>query len=126
MYGSSYAAAGYQKSAQSVGAPQSVEYQAFQRVNAGLRAAMKDGAGHEKLAAAVHANTKLWTVLAVDLASDENQLSDKLRAQLIGLAQYSIKQGLRIMSGEETAETLITINGAVMGGLSAALSNKAA
>ena len=126
MHSNAYAAAGYQKSAQSVGAPQTIELQAFQRVNAALRTAQKTTAAPSELAKAVHMNNRLWAVLAVDLADDGNTLPDQLRAQLLGLAAFSVRHGEQVLEGKEDVQSLINVNGAVMGGLVDALKVKAA
>ncbi|MEO1331680.1 MAG: flagellar biosynthesis regulator FlaF [Pseudomonadota bacterium] len=126
MNANAFAAAGYQKSAQSVGAPQTIELQAFQRVNAALRAAQKEAAGPADLAKAVHMNNRLWSVLAVDLADDGNQLPEPLRVQLLGLAVFSVRHGEQVLEGKEDVQSLINVNGSVMGGLVDALKVRAA
>ncbi len=121
MHASQFAAAAYQKSAQTVGAPQATEYQAFQRATVALKAAAAEDAAPNAMAAAVHMNNRLWNVLAVDLADERNQLPQALRAQLLSLAVFSVRHGQKVMEGDETVEPLISINNAVMSGLSASL-----
>lgn len=126
MHASSHAAAAYQQSAQSVGAPQTLEMQAFQRVNAALRAGAAPDAAPGALARAVHMNNRLWSVLAVDLADDGNKLPEQLRAQLLGLAVFSIRHGERVIEGAEEPQALLDVNAAVVGGLMASLKREAA
>lgn len=115
------AANAYTQTARSVGTPRDVEYQAFQRVTAMLTAASEPDAPFARVAEAVHLNTRLWAALAVDLASDGNGLAPALRAQLLGLAEFSRRHGSKILSGSLDAQTalddLTTVNASVMRGL---------
>ena len=117
MQPNAFAARAYNQNARSVGTPRSIEYQAFQRVTAMLRAAAEPEAPFEKALSAVLQNSKLWGVLATDLLSDNNSLPEALRAQLLSLAEFSRKHGLQVMSGKADLAPLIEINVTVMRGL---------
>ena len=56
-------------------------------------------------------------MLAADLLSTNNALSEELRGQLLSLAEFARKQGLKAMSGEAEIEPLIDINLTIMRGL---------
>ena len=98
--------------------PRAVEYDVFARITARMRRAAADGAtAFPALAAALTDNRRLWTELALDLASDGNQLPETLRAQLLGLAQFTMRHTDGILSGSVSADDLVEINLAVMRGL---------
>jgi flagellar protein FlaF len=101
--------------------PRDVEYHAFAYVT-GLLAAARDVA-HDapgrvsRLAEAMFENVRLWMALAADAASDGNQLPAELRAQVIGLANFSRAHMGRVLAGADSVDALIEVNMAVMKGL---------
>ena len=94
------------------------EYAAFQKVTAQMLRVFRAGGPMADRAAALHRNRQLWTTLATDLASDDNDLPEALRAQLLSLADFSILNGRAALSDPEAMRPLIDINTAVMRGLS--------
>ncbi|MEL6979531.1 MAG: flagellar biosynthesis regulator FlaF [Pseudomonadota bacterium] len=111
------AARAYSQTTRSVGAPRDVEYHAFQRITAMLRAADRDDATLQERAEAVLKNNKLWGRLAADLLSEQNALPDELRASLLSLAEFSRKHGLLAIKGDARIVDLIDINVMIMRGL---------
>jgi len=69
------------------------------------------------LARAAAANADLWSTLAADLADDGNDLPDDLKARLLSLAIFSIRQSHRAIAGNAEPAALIDINLAIMKGL---------
>jgi len=104
------------RSSSAIRPPRDVEYDAFSRATAALRRVQTGQAGPE-LTAALHLNASLWNTLLADLMSPGNQLPAGLRGDLIGLALFSVRHGLRAASGEAGVTPLIDINLAVMRGL---------
>lgn len=94
--------------------PRDLEYDAFSRVTRGLLKA-RDGQG--SMIRAASEAVELWTVIAADLADDGNALPETLRASLISLAIFAIRQGHRIMAGNGGADALIDVNMSIMKGL---------
>lgn len=100
--------------------PRGIEYDLFAQITARLRAAISGGkTAFPALAAALTDNRRLWTELALDLASDDNALPIALRAQLLGLAQFSLSHTDAVLRGEDQAEAgvLVDVNLAIMRGL---------
>jgi len=98
--------------------PRATEYAAFARITARLRAAQ--GAGRRNfpiLAAALHDNRRLWTMLAADVADKENALSPQLRAQIFYLFEFTTQHSREVLNGKADVGPLIEINTAVMRGL---------
>ena len=102
----------------SVKSPRQVEYQAFAKITQDLKgASAKTVIEFPKLAAALHENLRLWTIVATDVVVDENELPDGLRAQLFYLAEFTRAHTSKVLKGEAEAEALIDINTAIMKGL---------
>lgn len=100
--------------AEQIRTPRDIEYDAFARTTRLLQQA-DDGQG--SLAAAAHANTQLWQVLASDLAEADNALPDSVRAGLLSLALFSIRHGQGVMTRGVSPAPLIDINLSIMKGL---------
>ena len=97
--------------------PRNTEYELFSRITAQLRQASANAADFPALAAALHANRRMWSTLAADVAEPGNQLPQQLRAQLFYLAQFTREHTSHVLAGRDTAEPLIEVNTAIMRGL---------
>lgn len=96
----------------------STEYQAFSEIIRRLnRAARHQTAQFAELAAAIHDNRALWTILASDVASANNALPEALRAQIFYLAEFTDVHSRKVLRGDADVQALIDINTAVMRGL---------
>lgn len=91
-----------------------IEYDAFSRVTRGLQRALR---GDGSLVQAAAANAELWSVLAADLAEEDNALPRELRGTLLSLALFLIRHSHRLMAGAAPAEPLIDVNLSMMRGL---------
>ncbi|MEJ6390121.1 flagellar biosynthesis regulator FlaF [Gymnodinialimonas ulvae] len=118
MISTSLAQSAYAASAAPVRTERGTEYAAFQTVTTKLNNAMRTDAPMTERAAALHDNRRLWTILASDLADDENALPQGLRAQLFYLAEFSLLQSRKALQDAGALEALVEINTAVMRGLS--------
>jgi len=92
------------------------EYFAFLRVTQKLKNASKSDNRYAMIEAASESN-QLWTIIAADLAHEENGLPLATKAGLLSLAIYSLKQGRRVISECASVEPLIEINVMIMRGL---------
>ena len=96
----------------------SVEYQIFTKVTYRLSRTTKGGfEDYKELVGALHDNRRLWTLLAADVASDENELPKQLRAQIFYLAEFTEKHSKEVLAGKADVQPLIEINTAIMRGL---------
>lgn len=66
-------------------------------------------------------NEKLWIMLRDDLASPENRLDQKTRANLISIALWVEWHSLRIFRGEQKVQPLILVNRSIIVGLDSSL-----
>lgn len=94
----------------------SIEFQAFARVTSALALA-EDTKDTNKLAQAVYENRKLWNILASDVAEDQNELPEDLRANIISLSLFVMRHSSEVLKGNGATDTLIEINKSIMRGL---------
>lgn len=93
-----------------------VEYDAFARITAAMKSASEN---FPALIRAIDENRRLWTIIATDVADENNGLPQDLRARIFYLAEYTLTQTVKIIRREATAESLIEINTMMMRGLRA-------
>ncbi|RVV97953.1 flagellar biosynthesis regulatory protein FlaF [Mesobaculum littorinae] len=94
----------------------SVEYEAIARITRHIKQADEN----RSLVTALHENRRLWTILAVDVAGNDNALPEALRAQLFYLAEFTFQHTSKVIAGKADRDVLIEINTAVMKGLRSA------
>ncbi|WP_332870139.1 flagellar biosynthesis regulator FlaF [Roseovarius salinarum] len=108
----------YGQAGRSTRTPRATEYEAFARVTRRLQQAENGPrTTFGDLAAAVHDNRRLWSILAADLAGHGNGLPEELRARLLSLARFTDDHSARVLGGTASASVLIEVNTAVMQGL---------
>lgn len=106
----------YAQNAGPVRTPRGIEYDAFARITHRLKSAsVSNQTG--PLAAAIHDNRRLWTLLAAQVAENANGLSAELRARIFYLAEFTAQHSRKVLHGQATATALIDINTAIMRGL---------
>ena len=93
-----------------------VEYDVIAHVSSRLKRAIKSG-DFPALAEALHDNNRLWTMLAADVASPENQLPQELRARIWYLSEFTRQHTSKVMRKKENAVPLLEINAAILRGL---------
>ncbi len=112
------ARATYSNAATHVKTPRSIEYQAFAKITHRLAHASGNGfEGAKALISAVHDNRRLWTILAVDVADENNALPASLRAQIFYLSEFVQQYSGTVLSGQNSPAALVDINSAIMRGL---------
>ncbi len=120
MIEASFAQTGYKDSIQSTGSERGIEYQVFAQVTRLLSNMNREAPDYfTKLSEALHKNLRLWTILAVDVANDNNPLPAELRSGLFYLAEFTRKHTAKVYAGEADPKVLIDINMSVMKGLRA-------
>lgn len=98
--------------------PRSTEYEAFAHITHRLKDASKKGRGSfASLAEAIHANRRLWTLLAGDVADSGNGLPRQLRAQIFYLAEFTNHHSTLVLTGKGDVDVLVEINTSIMRGL---------
>jgi flagellar biosynthesis activator protein FlaF len=108
----------YSTSKTTIRTDRSTEYDVFARITQNIKTAMDSGRlGFPALATALHENRRLWSILASDVANEDNALPNQLRARIFYLAEFTELQSRKILADEASAQTLIDINTSVMRGL---------
>jgi flagellar protein FlaF len=108
----------YRHGAQAIRTHRSLEYDAIARITHALKTATKRGKdGFPDLAAAIHDNRRLWTILATDVADAGNPLPDALRARIFYLAEFTRLHSSKVLNGGASATPLIEVNTAILKGL---------
>lgn len=118
MYEAALAQNSYQHMPTAGDSARGIEYKLFARITRDL--AHNDERApdyHPKLNAALHRNLQLWSVLAVEVANDNNQLPAKLRSQIFYLAEFTRQHTAKVYAGEANVKVLVDINTMIMRGL---------
>jgi len=107
MYQSSYAA----MAADDFALARANEWRALDQAVVMLEEARPTGSASPETIAAVTFLRRLWTFLIEDLASAENALPEALRASLISIGMFALRQGEALRLGQsEDFETVIDVN----------------
>ncbi|MBZ6079341.1 flagellar biosynthesis regulator FlaF [Microvirga puerhi] len=94
------------------------ERMAFDRAIELLRMAGRDNASPPERSDAISFVQRLWTVLIEDLMSPENGLPETLRAQLVSIGLWIMKEADLVLRGEsKNFNALIEINSMIRDGL---------
>ncbi len=99
----------------------SLEHAALAKASRDLKAA-RDAKPFKfpALAEALHANSRLWTLLAVNVADPENQLSAEIRARIFYLAEFTLHHSRTVLQGKGSIDPLLEVNTTIMRGLRSA------
>lgn len=93
-----------------------IEYDAFLKVTSLLHSALVDESP-EAIIISANENVRLWTSLLIDLSQKNNLLRDEVKAGLISIGMFSVKQSLKAIAGNTDLMVLIDINVCIMRGL---------
>lgn len=94
------------------------EYEIFARITHRLRlAGNREKADFAALARALYENRRLWTTLAADVASPDNELPEQLRARLFYLNEFTQVHSRKVLAGDASVDVLVDINTSIMRGL---------
>ena len=97
------------------------EYRAFSQVTRRMAGAMPVTAqSFPRLVEALHQNQRLWTMLAADVAGEQNRLPRQLRAQIFYLYEFTAQHTRKVLRKEADPDILVELNTTVMRGLRAA------
>lgn len=111
------AQAAYGQNSRATKTPRDTEYDAIAYVTRRMKSAAGQVERFADLAAALHENRRLWTILSIDVAHPDNPLPQDLKARLFYLAEFTEAHSSRVLKKEASAAPLIEINTAVMRGL---------
>ena len=116
----------YQKVSKSAEDPRLMEYRLFGEVTRALMEAQKaDKLEYGLIAEALGWNRRMWSVLGIECASEDNGLPAELRASIISLSIWVDKYTSKVMLGDGDIADLIDINRIIMAGLNTNDSDRA-
>ncbi len=96
----------------------SAEYDVISRITSRLRTASRNAEkNYPALVTALDENRRLWIALASDVANPENSLPRALKAEILSLAQFTLRHTTAILTGDEQPDVLVEINLAILRGL---------
>lgn len=107
----------YQQRQQAAESPRETEYRLFGRVTGALIEAGEKGLSGADLMKALDWNRRLWSTLALDCSTNDNQLPPATRAQIISLSIYVSKTTSKVARGQASVDDLIGLNKIIMEGL---------
>jgi flagellar biosynthesis activator protein FlaF len=96
-----------------------IEQHVFDKITAALEDADLEDTDYIGRINALHHNRELWMRLVCDLAHDENQLPATLRARLISLGLWVMKETRRLLIVGGSLTDLVEVNRSIMRGLAA-------
>lgn len=94
----------------------SVEYDVIARITARMKKAIMNRK-FAQLLEVLHENRKLWRTLAMDVAAQENELPNDLRARIFYLAEFTDHHTKQVIREKVSAVPLLEVNLAVLRGL---------
>jgi flagellar protein FlaF len=108
----------YQRATEQAEGPKQTEYRLFGLVTRALmEAAAVEKTELGRRIKALHWNRRLWTTIAGDCASPDNQLPEALRANIISLSIWVDKHTSDVMQRDGQIQPLIDVNRIIMQGL---------
>lgn len=108
----------YQASAARAEDPRQTEYRLFAQVTRALMEAEKlERSQIRERMDALDWNRRMWSMFALDCASDGNKLPEQLRANIISLSLWVNRHTSLVMRNKEEIAALIDVNRTVMQGL---------
>jgi flagellar protein FlaF len=108
----------YQRAAEQAEGPKQTEYRLFGLVTRALmEAAATEKTELGRRIKALHWNRRLWSTIAGDCASPDNQLPEALRANIISLSIWVDKHTSDVMQRDGQIQPLIDVNRIIMQGL---------
>jgi flagellar protein FlaF len=108
----------YSDVATNIQTPRSVEYQVFARVTRKLSLLQgKDIEFNTDGVGAIVENQRLWNLLASDVLSEKNELSEQMRASIVSLAIFMRSHSQKVLNGDADVDAIVEINTMIMRGL---------
>lgn len=120
MSQSAFAQGAYTRAMIATAGPRSIEAEAFEKINGELmRASRIRSADYPSYVRALSRNLSLWTILAADVARDDNPLPADTRAMIWRIAAFVRQRTQALMQAGAAAElaALIDINANMIAGL---------
>lgn len=113
----------YAQSVRTTSTPRTIECKVIAQISQRIKSTAGEGAvGFPKLVEALADNHRLWTILAIDVATEENKLPQDLRAQIFYLSKFVHAHTRKILKKQAKVAPLLEINATILKGLSGRIS----
>lgn len=94
------------------------ERQVLSRTIELLTEAREKGSGSKEAVEAIHFMSRVWTVFLEDLGNPDNELPEELRANLISIGLWLLREGEEVRQGRsENFEGLIEVSQIIRDGM---------
>lgn len=93
------------------------EYRLFGQVTGALIDAQKPSTSSGALMEVIDWNRKVWQMLAIDCADENNALPKDLRANIVSISFWVTKYSTKVMRERAPLDPLISVNRTIMEGL---------
>lgn len=117
MYANLQAQNAYGHSTAALRGSKETEYEIFTKITKDLVAAAQNPDDFTAMLNALTRNERLWTILAKDVASEDNLLPQATRAQIFYLYEFTVHHSNLIRNGGGQISSLIEVNRTIMRGL---------
>lgn len=120
MSQSAFAQSAYTRAMIATAGPRAIEAEAFEKINGEmLRASRGQGDDHPAYVRALSRNLSLWTILAADVARNDNPLRGDTKAMIWKIAAFVRRRTQELMQAGAPADiaALIEINANMIAGL---------
>lgn len=107
----------YQNTQQITEDSRQTEYRLFGQITGALIDAKKASVCGGPLMEVIDWNRKMWQVLALDCANQNNTLPEGLRANIVSLSFWVTKYSTKVMRERAPLDPLIAVNRSIMEGL---------
>ncbi|OHT21484.1 MULTISPECIES: flagellar biosynthesis regulator FlaF [Edaphosphingomonas] len=108
----------YHRAQSIVATPRATEHRLMSQITGALIEARDAGLSGAALMPTLHRNREVWTHLATICGLPGNQLPDTLRASIISIGLWVDRYTSDVAAGRDSIEDLITVNRAIIEGLS--------
>lgn len=108
----------YRRAQEIAATPRGNEYRLMSQITRDMIAARDAGLKGAALMPVLHRNRLAWNTFGHLCASADNKLAGDLRARIISLSIWVEKHTSLVMRGRDSIEDLITVNRAIIAGLS--------
>lgn len=95
-----------------------LEISVFEQITQALQAVHdNNGENPGEWGDAIHRNLQLWSIIAVDVVSPDNQLPAETRAGLVSLSEFVRRTSMKVLAGSEGLADIIEVNRTILAGL---------
>ena len=108
----------YQRARTMVEHPRATEFRLMSEITGEMMQAHQAGLSGAALMPVLHRNREVWSAFSDACGAQGNELPDELRASIISIGLWVDRFTSEVVRGNDTIDELITVNRAIIEGLS--------